>query len=114
MHCFSKTGQDVCKWLAVPWVTASQEQLLVEGVPKGFFPGSNPCGGCKNRRLSLACIPSYGPLKPFRFMRSSWVPVGPWAFLWPFTLGAPACLSTRCAARRGIAKQLHVFALQAM
>ena len=56
MHCFFKTGQDVCKWLAVPWVTASQEQLLVEGVPKGFFPGSNPCGGCKNIRLSLACI----------------------------------------------------------
>ena len=43
---FSKTGQDVCKWLAVPWVTASQEQLLEKGVPKGFFPGSNPCGGC--------------------------------------------------------------------
>ena len=74
MHCFFKTGQDVCKWLAVPWVTASQEQLLEEGVPKGFFPGSNPCGGCKNIRLSLACIPSYGSLKPFRFMRSFWVP----------------------------------------
>ena len=56
MHCFFKTGQEVCKWLAVPWVTASQEQLLVEGVPKGFFPGSNPCGGCINIRLSLACI----------------------------------------------------------
>ena len=64
MHCIFKTGQDVCKWLAVPWVTASQEQLLEEGVPKGFFPGSNPCGGCKNMRLSLACIPSYGPFKP--------------------------------------------------
>ena len=39
-------GQEVYKWLAVPWVTASREQLLVERVPKGFFPGSNPCGGC--------------------------------------------------------------------
>ena len=57
-----KPGQEVCKWLAVPWVTASQEQLLVEGVLKGFFPGSNPCGGCKSKRLSLACI----PMAPFK------------------------------------------------
>ena len=57
MHCFFQTtGQDVYKRFAVPWVTASQVQLLVEGVPKGFFPGSNPCGGCKNIRLSLTCI----------------------------------------------------------
>ena len=80
MHCFFKTGQDDAA-VGGPWVTASQEQLLVEGVPKGFFPGSNPCGGCKNIRLSLACIPSYGPLKPFRFMRSSWVLSGPLPFV---------------------------------
>ena len=57
-------GQEVYKWLAVPWVTARQEQLLVERVPEGFFPGSNPCGGCKNIRFSLACIPM-ALLKPY-------------------------------------------------
>ena len=40
MHCFFQTtGQDAYKRFAVPWVTASQEQLLMkEGVLKGFFP----------------------------------------------------------------------------
>ena len=32
-----KPGQEVCKWLAVPWVTASQEQLLDGGGPKGIL-----------------------------------------------------------------------------
>ena len=40
----------------VSWVTASQEQLLMGRVLKGFFPGSSPCGGCKNIRFSLAYI----------------------------------------------------------
>ena len=70
-----------------------------KGVLKGFLPGSNPCGGCKNIRLSLACIPM-ALLKPYEVFLG---PVGPWAFLWPFTLGAPARLPTRCVARKGFA-----------
>ena len=38
MHCVFKTGQDDAA-VGGPWVTASQEQLLMkEGVLKGFFP----------------------------------------------------------------------------
>ena len=65
MHLFhfQTSGLDICKRL-LSWVTASQAQLLTREVLK-WLPGSSPCGGCKNRRLSLACISSYGPFKAF-------------------------------------------------
>ena len=87
MHLLFQTGgQEVYKWLW-SWVTASQAQLLINGALKGFLPGSSPCGGCKSKRLSFACIQSYGPFKAFWLYE---VFLGPWwslGLLWPFTLG---------------------------
>ena len=53
-------------------------------------PAVAHAGGVKVNAFPLHVYSLMAPLKPFRFMRSSWVLSGPWAFLWPFTLGALA------------------------
>ena len=91
MHVHQTSGQEVYKRLCcLAWVSASQEQLLMKSVPKGCLPGSSPCGGCKSKRLSFACIPSYGPFKAFSLYEVFLGPFWPLGLLWPFTLGAPS------------------------
>ena len=80
MQLHRPIGMQVVSYIGgCPWVTASQVQLLVGGVLKGFFPASNPCGGFKNIRLSLACIPM-ALLKPYEVF------LGPFC---PFFSGLP-------------------------
>ena len=56
-------------------------------------PAVAHAGGCKSKRLSFACIASYGPFKAFSLYEVFLGPFWSLGLLWPFTLGAlVACL----------------------
>ena len=77
-------------------------------------PAVAHAGGVKVNAFPLHVYSLMAPLKPFRFMRSSWVLSGPWAFSGLSPL--EPCLFQELGEGHRILKGLllHVFSLQAL